>query len=244
MPQMSLAQIIKNAQSANLTDEEGGQIEIELMPGMTPDEIDQFASTIPCALPSEIRDLLSFCRGFTGSAADFVDFTGRDCCFEAEVIFPHGLPIAADGFGNFWVVDLGPDSDRFGPIYFACHDAPVILYQCSDIEEFLVELFKMNEPPYRSAVDDVHEDRLFDVWRKNPGVMPAAQARDADDQAVRAFADDLDDAWFIIDLRRASPGMGFSWGRYGPKTEIRRAGNLPIFGYKKPKGVLGRLFGR
>jgi hypothetical protein len=30
-----------------------------------------------------------------------VDFTGMDLMFEFEAVFPSGLPIAADGYGNF-----------------------------------------------------------------------------------------------------------------------------------------------
>ena len=50
---------------------------------------------------------------------DVVDFTGSQCSFQHDEIFPHGLPIAADGYGNFWVIDLLPSSADWGPIYFA-----------------------------------------------------------------------------------------------------------------------------
>jgi hypothetical protein len=50
----------------------------------------------------------------------------------------------------------------------------------------------------------------------------------------------------IVDLRTPAIGMGFSWGRHGPATEIRR-GYGRLFGYApreaKPKtGLFGRLF--
>ena len=39
--------------------------------------------------------------------------------------------------------------------------------------------------------------------------------------------------------------MGFSWGRHGPRTEIRRNGHERLFAYarppKKPPGRLRRL---
>ena len=89
--------------------------------------------------------------------------------FELETLLPSGLPIAADGYGNFWVVDLTPDSTEFGPIFYACHDAPIILYQSDSLADFLTELFKMCSPPHESLIDDVHEDRLYHVWRTNPG---------------------------------------------------------------------------
>ena len=132
--------------------------------------IDDFARSLPCPLPGEVRELLQVCRGFRGGYTEAVDFTGG-LSFELETLFPYGLPIAADGYGNFWVVDLMPGSTEFGPIYYACHDAPVILYQSSSLSDFLTELFKMCSQPHESLIDDVHEDRLYHVWRTNPGAL-------------------------------------------------------------------------
>src|SRR5215218_6943458 len=92
----------------------------------------------------------------------------------------------------FWVVDLHPDTTRWGPIYFACHDAPVIHYQADSLEQFLIELFRMFEPPQRSLIHDVHEDRLACVWRTNPGVLSYEQCLRSEDQVLSAFARELD----------------------------------------------------
>ena len=40
--------------------------------------------------------------------------------------------------------------------------------------------------------------------------------------------------------------MGFSWGRHGPRTELRRHGYERLFAYAPPEekpGLLRRLFG-
>jgi len=104
----------------------------------------------------------------------------------------------------------------------------------------------MNTPPHKSLIDDVHEDRLFQVWRKNPGVIDQPTALAGVDPELRAFASELPDYFQIVDLRKVDPGMGFSWGRYGPRTEVRRFGYERIFGYGKPPrtGVFAKLFGR
>jgi hypothetical protein len=176
--------------------------------------------------------------------ADIVDFTGEDCSFEQREIFPHGHPIAGDGYGNFWVVDLLPSSQDWGPIYFACHDAPVVLYQSASLAPFLTELFKSSTPPHKGLVDDVHEDRPFNVWRTNPGVQSHAQALNSVDASIAAFAATLDATFEIVDLRNAEAGFGFSWGRYGPRTVIRRAGELPIFAVQRRAGFWERMLGR
>lgn len=233
--------VIREAQAKELTDEDGNSVDLDLLPGLDDAAIREFEASLPCKLPGPIDKLLHFCRGFEGIVADQVDFTGQEMMFWEQTIFPHGLPIASDGYGNSWVVDLSPESTEFGPIWFACHDAPVILYQSDDISEFLSELFKMCQPPHKSLVDDVHEDRVRRVWRTNPGVLAYDECKASTDEVLREFAAILDPTYQIIDLRGARPGDGFSWGRYGPKTVIRRYGYHPVFAYQRKEGFLRRL---
>lgn len=145
---MSLATLIREAAKQPHSTDDEEPAPLELGSGMSHTDIDTFEATLPCRLPGEVRELLAVSTGFTGGAADFVDFTGRSCMFEQREIFPNGHPIAADGYGNFWVVDLLPDAAQWGPIYFACHDAPVVLFQSPSLEHFLVELFRLSQPPY------------------------------------------------------------------------------------------------
>jgi len=234
---------IRQAQADTLIDEDGHFVTLELLPGLTQAKLQDFADQLPCRIPLEITELLSVCSGFYGTIEQ-VDFTGRDLMFEFEPAFPYGLPIAADGYGNFWIVDLQPGSTRWGPIYFVCHDAPVVLYQGASLNQFLCELFRMFEPPHQSLINDVHEDRLANMWQTNPGVLSYEQCLLSDDPLLSAFARELDDSFQIIDLRRAKPGDGFSWGRYGPKTQIKRFRTHAVFAYQKPKSVISRLLGR
>jgi hypothetical protein len=239
-------EMIRDASSKTLTTKSGKRISLELRSPLSVAEIAAFEERLPCPLPADVRDLLAYCRGFEGGGVDFVDFTGLDCDCEYES-FPHGLPFAADGCGNFWIIDLWPDSKSWGPIYFACHDPAVILYQSPSLEHLLAELFKKNLPPYESQIDDVHEDRLFQVWSKNPGVMSQEECLGSPDPELCRFAETLSPAFQIIDMRNAPVGFGFSWGRYGPGTVLRRQGAHPIFAYERPqgrKGPFARLFGR
>jgi cell wall assembly regulator SMI1 len=236
-------EIIRRAQAGTLVDEDGNVLALELLPGISNRELQEFAEQVPCRLPPEIAELLGTCRGFHGTIEQ-VEFTGKDLMFEFEAAFPYGLPIAADGYGNFWVVDLHPGTTTWGPIYFACHDAPVILYQAGSLEQFLRELFRMFEPPHQSLIDDVHEDRLANIWQMNPGVLSYEQCLRSGDPILSAFARELDERFQIIDLRLAKPGDGFSWGRYGPRTQIRRFGTHAVFAYQKPKSIISRLLGR
>jgi hypothetical protein len=175
---------------------------------------------------------------------DIVDFSGRSLDVATDELFCAGLPLAADGFGNFWVADLTPAERDVARVFFACHDAPVLLYQSPSVGHFLHELFRMYEPPHASLVDDVHEDRLYRVWRENPGAIEQAAALASDDPVLAAFAATLDERYLVVDLRDAPVGMGLSWGRFGPRTEVRRHGWERVFACRRPeprRGLLSRF---
>ena len=198
------------------------------------------------SLPQELRALLGHTAGIDGSALETIDFTGRSFSVATDELFPSGLPVANDGYGNHWLLDLRPSEPDAAPVFYLCHDAPVVLYQSPNLAHFLHETFRMSMPPHESFVDDVHEDRRFQVWRENPGELDHAVALGADDE-LREFAESLEDTFRFADLRRPEIGMGFSWGRYGPRTELRRHGWSRLFAYAPPEkrpGLLGRIFGR
>ncbi|MGV3614435.1 MAG: SMI1/KNR4 family protein [Fimbriimonas sp.] len=228
----------------SLVDKEGDPVQIDLLAPMTPEEIDRFAKTLPCSLPAEIRELLAFSQGFEGGV-ERVQFAGG-LDFAHDDLFPHEIALASDGRGNFWVVDVCADSKSWGPIYFVSHDPPILLYQSADLGEFLQELLRMLIPPCESLIDDVHADRIRNVWHTNPDTIEQPDAAISRDPALSAFAKTLESDWLIVDLRKAKPGDGFAWGRFGPKTRLRRAGNLPIFAYRptQKKPLLGRLLGQ
>jgi cell wall assembly regulator SMI1 len=222
----------------------GAQLELE--PPLSQGEIDDLRAGVGAPLPRELRAVLEHTAGIDGTELDAIDFTGRDMQFEDRDVFPLGHPIAADGFGNFWVLDLRPEETVTAAVFFACHDPPIVLYQSPDLGHFLEETFRMHAPGEASLVDDVHEDRLFNVWGTNPGTIDHSAALTGDAE-LSAFAAELDERFTFVDLRSPEIGMGFSWGRHGPRTEVRRHGFERLFAYAPPEqqpGLLSRLFGR
>jgi cell wall assembly regulator SMI1 len=243
---MDPLEAIRRAQATKLVRKNGDDVELKLEPAMPPADIEQLEVELGVPFSHELRELLGETAGIDGGPLPLIDFTGESLSFGDPDALPWALPIAGDGFGNFWVVDLTPEERETAPVFFACHDAPVILYQSATIGDFLHEAFRMLEPPHVSAVDDVHEDRLFRVWRENPGTLDHAAAL-ASDEPMRSFAAELDDRFVFVDLRSPPVGMGFSWGRYGPRTDVRRHGHERLFAYAPPEkrqGLLGRLTGR
>jgi hypothetical protein len=222
-------EILKRAMRTERFDEDGDPIQLALLPPMTDGELEQLRARLPCVLPEHIVQLLKFCRGFDGSPAHPVDLAG-ELAYEHEEIFPHGLPIAGDGYGNFWVVDLNANSVDFGPIYFACHDPPVIALQSISLASFLADLL-ISDSEDGSVIDFVHEQATFTIWKADPLARTRAEAVRSGDAELKAFSDRLPERFLIADLRGADIGEGFSWGRFGSDTRILRLGALPIFAY-------------
>lgn len=216
---------------------------LQLKPPLSATDIASLEAELGHRLPEDLRLLLGRTAAIEGAQLEF-DFTGRTMDFESRDLFPAGVPIAHDGAGNFWVADTNPREPQTAPVFFASHDPPVVLYQSDDVGDFLHEVFRDAEPARASLVDDVHEDRLFRVWRENPGTVNHATAL-AGDEELRAFAAELNDRFTFVDLRAPQVGMGFSWGRHGPRTELRRHGYEQLFAYARPEGkpsLLSRLF--
>jgi hypothetical protein len=223
---------------------EGG---VELLPPLSAAEIEAFATRLPCPLPAEVRELLSYCSGLSGELGDIVaevGFTGVNG-FGLEGVFRHALDIAGDGAGNYWVLDLTHDSTSWGPVFYACHDAPVILFQSESFAHFLEELVKLADPSQSNELQYVHEDGA-NVWLDNPGMLTQEQCLASDDPDLAAFARTLDASWLIKDLRRPALGDGFTWGRYRGEPVLARYGEKRIFAYREPerKGFWQRVRGR
>jgi hypothetical protein len=247
MPGVSAVEEVRRARSTTLPGPAGWEplvqrdLEVRLTPPLTIAEIAELEAAVGVPFPRELVNLLGETAGIEDLLGG-VDFTGRTMDYEDRDLFPNGHPIAADGFGNFWVVDLTPSERDVSPVFYASHDAPVLLYQSANVGEFLHELFAMFTPPHESAVDAVHEDRLFAVWSTNPGLLDHAAALAADD-TLRSFAEQLDERYSFADLRKTEVGMGFAWGRHGPRTEVRRHGSVRIFGVAPPakrRGIFRR----
>jgi hypothetical protein len=240
---VTLVDIVSNSSGMRMVDEDGNEEKLRLLPPATTAELATLEAEIPCPIPLHIRDLLAVTRGFYNGPLESFEFAGLSSGFGMEEIFPHALSLAHDGYGNYWVADLHPDSSDWAPIYFACHDPPVIVFQSPTLEHFVSEFLRSGNPSHESELDTVHETATMKIWRENPGAIPAAAARESSDSSLAAFASTLDDSYLVVDLRHARVGDGFSWGRFGPRTNIVRNDRDPVFAYKT-KSRWQRLLGR
>ena len=233
--------VLRRVREGDLVDHDGERIILDFALPLEDDEIVALEDDLGLPLPDELVGVLRETRAIDG--IEPIDFTGRTMDVEVGELSPSGHPFAADGFGNFWFLDLTPEDTETAPVFYLCHDPPVVVYQSPTLGDFLFELFRIYEPPRASAVIDVHDNAAFEIWRANPGVMGHESALARDDQ-LGAFAKRLDERFEFVDLRVPEVGAGFSWGRYGPRTEIVRDGYARLFAYEKRPGFFSRLRGR
>lgn len=210
------------------------------LPRLSAFEIDRLAESLPCPMPGAMRDTLFVCRGISGKfdpdfLVDIVDFCGTTVGCGLPTLFPSGRGLAADGCGNHWVVDFQPDSTQWGPVYFLCHDPPVVLLQSPDVLHFVQELCRHLQPPHRSLLREVSEHRLCNVYRRDPGSVAYSDAMGADDAVMRTFAAEVGPGYRFTDLRNAAIGMGVRLEL--PYESSQRCGSLPVFAVpeRKPK---------
>jgi hypothetical protein len=241
-----LADTLRDLAGTRLVDEDGEEHVLELLPPATESEVELVEAESSLRLPTELREALSVSAGFANGPLEslgFLDLAG----FGMEDVFPGAHPLAHDGYGNYWVLDLVPGEDACGPVFYACHDPPVIAFQSSNPSDFLRDVVALWQPGPRSPIDVVHEDVTSAIWASNAGLVSQEELLASGDPAAATFAADFPPQAVFADLRAARVGDGFPWGRYGPQTAWTRAGPDRLWATVPPpprRGLLARFFGR
>ena len=241
-----LADTLRACAGQRLVDSDGEVTTLKLLPPATPQQVRALEARIPSPLPDEIRDALAVTTGFVESPVEsfsLLDLEG----FGLEEVFPDAYSIAHDGYGNYWVLDMLPNTTAWGPVYYACHDPAVIAYQAPSVEAFVKDLVARAADHPESLINEVHENVVMRLWRDHAALIPQPAAASSSDPVLRELAGTVAPDALIADLREARLGSGFAWGLYGPRTDIQRFGTHPIWAITKPAakpGLLARLFGR
>jgi hypothetical protein len=225
--------------------EDEDEYKVELKPGLTDQQIDDLAKRLPTGqIPSEIRELLKFARGFEFYGLEEVTFDGVGE-FGFEEFFPTSVQLAGDGFGNFWILDID-NQGRWGNVFYICHDPAVIVKHSDNLAEFIKHVDEFGRMGRQSNLDIIHESTVMDIWTKNDGLIDKSAAISGTDDKLKSFATTLPDNFVTADLRDKPIKSGFAWGKLGPKTDkVKRHDTELIWGLEKveKKRLLSRLFG-
>jgi cell wall assembly regulator SMI1 len=242
---MSLKEMVLRASADNLTTKDGRPIFLQLGSGLTSEEIDNFQERLGVSIPAEIIDLLGITSGIEIKSLGYLDLLGN-YEFSFEEAFPMGLPILKDNAGNFWIVDIHPDTGAWRAIYFVCHDPPVIVIQARTLEDFLDQIIQAFKPPHTNLLSYVQDEAVNQIYASSAYFIEPDQARRSPDVLLSTFANSLSNNCKLADLRHAQIGSGFNYGLYGPTTTVKRFGAEPIFAVegKGGAGLIGRLLQR
>lgn len=224
---------------------------VTVQPGLSQEEIARFQQQLPGTLPHEIRELLLYSAGFEVQSQQLLKsrrmgdttrvlFTGIGDV--GLSILPSPVALLGDGCGNFWVVDVSPIG-AWGVILFVCHDPPVIAVQAADLGSFLGQVLNPGGSNTENTLDYVRNAATTRIWKDDPWLVSVQVARRSQDRTVSKFAEQLPDNYRVADLRLKKIGSGFSWGKGGPTTDIRRIGTELVFGVEqKAPGFFSRIF--
>ena len=216
---------------------------VTLMPGLSEEELKSFEARRPGPLPPAIKDLLAYTAGFEMESVQLAKQKRTQLSDTVSVLFkgsgtfgfdvlPNAIDVLGDGCGNFWLVDVTSCGD-WGTIMYVCHDPPVIAVQAASLVDFLLQLLQpgRGEPP--NALRFVRDQAVAHIWKRDPWLMSAHNAKLSADAVIRGFADQLSDEFCVADLRPREVGSGFSWGKAGANTQLKRAGSDLIFGIER-----------
>lgn len=167
---MSLLEIVKKVATIEMLDENQSPYTFKILPGISKKEIETLEKRLPCPIPDDVKELLVYSSGFENCILQSLDFTGS-LSFEISDISPHTLPIAHDGMGNFWFIDLTSQSKTWGPVFFACHNPAVIIYQSDTLEQFIEDFTILSQQPLKSEINNVYQKYSIDMWKNNPNVL-------------------------------------------------------------------------
>lgn len=234
---MTPLQALRELQGRSLvTIEDEQPCTARLMPGMSRGEIDQLGEHLGAPIPPEVRELLEVAAG--------VEVDGEEMLWNGDLgglalpeVFPCWVPVLEDGAGNCWLVDIDRETGAWGRVYYACHDAPVVVLQAQSLAEFIIQYADdCCQAGREGNLYHVSERFTHKVWDTGGKSTEAAGLRLSADPVLRRAATSVEDG-LVCDLREARMGDGFSWGCFGARTIVTRPGPEPVWVLSRPAGT-------
>jgi hypothetical protein len=215
-----------------------------LKSGLSEREVREFEKRFGVRVSAENRELLLFASGFFYDPFGEVTFLG-DNTFSFPGLSPRGLAVARDGAGNFWVLDVREDSGVWGLVFFVSHDPPVVAVQATNLAQFIRQVLSSGGQDGARELEDVTNNACGRIWDEDPYLIDAVVARRATDPQLSRFAAELPDKYRVADLRTAGAGAGFSWGRNGPDSNVRRFDSELLFAVepRRQGSFISRILG-
>ena len=237
---MNPKQKLESILASKYESEDGDLYKVELLDGMTNEEITEYKKQLPNNfLPTEIEELLKFSKGFEFFGLEEVRFDSFGH-FGFEEMFPNSIQLAGDGFGNFWILDIDTNGN-WNSVYYVCHDPAVIVKHSEDLSQFIEQIDEFGKKGNESTLDIIHEQTVMEIWTEKVGIMEKNE-KDYDFENKKI---EFPEMFLIADLTNEPIKTGFPWGKSGANTKIIRPTDKPIWIVEKKvkQGFLSKLFG-
>lgn len=234
---MSTADTMMPLVSAPWLDRAGEPLPVAPVPGLRPEVIHGMTPSYPGIISPELRELLGFCSGLSGTELGSIDFTG--CLFPAEPlnVFRPCLTLGIDDEGRRWIAETSRGRGLPGPIWCVFPDPQVAVYVSDDLAAFTKTLRTSAQEGRTLAWQQSLLAQARVVWSHREALALRSREACSSDAAVRAWLSGLPFDAHVYDLRSSSPARGWPYGLAGPSARLYRCGRLPVF------AVVGRPAG-
>ena len=248
---MTPKQLLESILLSQYESEDGDLYKVELHEGLTDSEIQSLKNRLPGhLLPQDIEELLRYSKGFDFRGFDEIQFDAFGY-FGMEELFPYAIQLAGDGYGNFWILDIGVDGS-WNCVYYVCHDPAVVVKQAGNLAQFIQQIDDFGKLNTNSIIGEIHDVIVGEIWEQEITVIE----RDENDDLARRL--NFPQKFHVGDLKNAPIKSGFAWWKHGPNTRIIRPEDEPLWiiaigSYKNndssskgtpTKGFFARLFGK
>ena len=228
----NIIEILSLLETSDFRSDDGSRSSVSLLKGLTVSQIAEFQKRFPKPIPQDIVELLMFSAGLEIPRFERISFVGN-LDFAFEEVSPLGIPLATDGIGNFWLLDIEVESGRWGSVFFVSHDPPVLLLQAFSLRQFLNQILdcaRDGSNPFEripQQTEKVYEPKITEKLVKDFG--------DKTNPELYDFVKKHSEQSIVIDLRKCSVGDGFTIDKEGFNSEIARFGSEMFFIIKLEK---------
>ena len=202
--------IIENALSGTFP-AEGERFSPELLPGFSPEQLDDYSALFSAPVPEGIKTLLLHTTGFGYYSLNEVRFDRTQGTGNIPFL-PDAVLLCEDKQGVKWLADIDTETGDWGVIYAINMRTNTCAIQANDLPGFLEQLFHTVSSKV-NWLSHIREKVLPDLSSNPPSGIDMVTAGKTSDNALRAITRNLPNAAVLFDMRNAQPGDGFSWGK-------------------------------
>ncbi|MCW5767862.1 MAG: SMI1/KNR4 family protein [Phycisphaeraceae bacterium] len=226
---MDLHKHVLSLAKEELVREDGMPLRASVMPLGSGMNEDNFRAQPPNVMQPEFAALVAKCAGLQVGYLEvlFTEHRMQGYGF----LLPDWMGVLDDGFGNHWAMELGA-TDPAGPVWFVCHDPPVMTLSAPTLAEFLDLVVDMHRKKPRHGFNplcDPHKDakRVYDDPSRRG--LAVERLRNGSDGMLANIAASLPDDAVVFDLRTpASPVRGLVWEGLDPYADHQPTGHPMI----------------